>query len=73
MDFLHRPRAGDLGTAAAKLAGKDLATQLSDDLRRFKQQVETGEVVRSDGTPTGHLLTTYLKQRPAQPLEEAVR
>ena len=73
VDFLHRPRAGDLGAAAAKLAGKDLATQLSDDLRRFKQQVETGEVVRSDGTPTGHLLTTHLKQRPAQPLEEAVR
>ncbi|MFL5965739.1 MAG: hypothetical protein ACJ747_04225 [Gaiellaceae bacterium] len=73
VEFLQRPFAGDLGAAAAKLIGKDLATELSDDLRRFKQRVETGEVVRSDSTPTGHLLATHVKQRPAQPLEEAVR
>jgi uncharacterized membrane protein len=73
VEFLHRPRAGDLGAAAAKLTGKDLATELSDDLRRFKQQVETGQVVRSDSTPAGHLLAQHLKQRPAQPVEEAVR
>jgi len=37
------------------------------------QQVETGEVVRSDSTPAGHRLTQHLRQRAAQPLEEAVR
>jgi uncharacterized membrane protein len=73
VEFEHAPRAGDLGAAAQKLAGKDLATQLADDLRRFKQQTETGEVVRSDSTPDGHLLADHLKQRAAQPLEEAVR
>ena len=73
VEFLHRPRAGDLGAAMTKLTGNDLATQLSDDLRRFKQQIETGQVLRSDSTPAGHLLTAHLKQRPAQPLEEAVR
>jgi uncharacterized membrane protein len=56
-----------------KLSGKDLATQLADDLRRFKQLLETGEIVRSDATPAGHLLADHLKQRPAQPLEEAIR
>ena len=56
-----------------KLTGKDLATQLSDDLRRLKQQIETGQVVRSDGAPDGHLLADHLRQRAAQPLEEAVR
>jgi len=73
VEFLESPPAGDLGAAALKLAGKDLATQLSDDLRRFKQQVETGEVIRSDSTPTGHSLVGHLKQRPAQPVEEVAR
>jgi hypothetical protein len=75
VEFEHDPPAGDLGAAAEKLMGRDLATQLSDDLRRFKQHVETGEVVRSDATPDGHLLADHLRQRAAQPLEreEAVR
>jgi hypothetical protein len=69
VDFVHDPRAGDFGVAFEKLTGQDLATQLADDLRRFKAQVETGEVVRSDSTPDGHLLADHLKQRAAQPLE----
>jgi uncharacterized membrane protein len=73
VEFEHDPPAGDLGAAAQKLTGRDLATQLADDLRRFKQQVETGQVVRSEGTPDGHLLAGHLRQRAAQPLEEAIR
>jgi len=73
VDFEEAPPAGDLGAAALKLTGRDLATELSDDLRRFKQLVETGEIVRSDSTPEGHLLAGHVRQRPAQPLEEAVR
>ena len=73
VEFEFDPPAGDLGAAAQKLLGSDLATQLSDDLRRLKQRVETGQVVRSEGAPDGHLLAEHLKQRAAQPLEEAVR
>lgn len=73
VEFEWNPPAGDFGAAALKLTGRDLATQLSDDLRRFKQEVETGEVVRSDGTPDGHLLADHLRQRAARPVEEAVR
>ena len=73
VEFEHRPPAGDLGAAALKLTGRDLATQLADDLRRFKQQLETGEIVRSEAAPDGHLLSQHLKQRAAQPLAEAVR
>jgi hypothetical protein len=73
VEFINAPPAGDLGAAVLKLTGNDLATQLSDDLRRFKQLVETGEIVRSDSTPDGHLLAEHLRQRAAQPLEEAVR
>jgi hypothetical protein len=72
VEYDYDPPAGDLGAAVQKLSGKDLATQLSDDLRRFKQQVETGEVVRSDGAPHGHLLAEHLRQRAAQPAKEEV-
>jgi uncharacterized membrane protein len=72
VEFVQDPPAGDFGVAVQKLSGRDLATQLSDDLRRFKARVETGEVVRSDSTPDGHLLADHLKQRAAQPLEEEV-
>jgi hypothetical protein len=73
VEFVDAPPAGDLGAAVLKLSGRDLATELSGDLRRFKQLVETGEIVRSDSTPDGHLLAGHLEQRPAQPLEETVR
>lgn len=73
VELVVDPPAGDLGALARKLTGKDLATALGDDLRRFKQRIETGEVVRSDGSPAGHSLADHLKQRPAQPLEEARR
>ena len=70
VEFVHDPPGGDFGVAFEKATGRDLATQLADDLRRFKSRVETGEVVRSDSTPDGHLLADHLRQRAAQPLEE---
>jgi hypothetical protein len=73
VEFEDDPPAGEIGAVVKKLAGRDLATQLSDDLRRIKQQVETGQVVRSDGAPDGHLLFDHLRQRAAQPQKEAVR
>jgi uncharacterized membrane protein len=73
VEWVDEPTAGDLGSAARKLTGNDLATELADGLRRLKQRVETGEVVRSDSTPAGHLLANHIKQRPAQPLEEVTR
>lgn len=55
----------------AKLFGEEPQIQIKDDLRRFKQIAETGEVVRSEGTPEGQLGRRMPKQRPAQPLEES--
>jgi uncharacterized membrane protein len=69
----YRPPAGKLGLTIAKLFGEEPATQLADDLRRFKQVLETGEIVVSEGSPRGHELAQQLKQRPAQPIEEVAR
>jgi uncharacterized membrane protein len=56
-------RAGDL---IAKLFGEQPEQQVKDDLRRAKQVLETGEVVRSDGSPDGINARRQVRQRPAQ-------
>jgi len=62
---------GGLGGVLKKLSGGDALAKVKDDLRRFKQHVETGEIPRSDGTPEGERAERKLKQRPAQPLDES--
>jgi uncharacterized membrane protein len=59
------------GNPVKGLLGRPSLPKVKDELRRFKQQVETGEVPRSDGVPEGELAERKLKQRPAQPLEES--
>jgi uncharacterized membrane protein len=43
----YNPIAGKLGVAIAKLFGEEPEQQIGDDLRRFKQLMETGEIARS--------------------------
>jgi hypothetical protein len=62
---------GGLGGSVRKLTGSDPLAKVKDDLRRFKQRVETGEIPRSDGTPEGERAERKLKQRPAQPLDDS--
>ena len=70
VEMHYRPPAGAVGATIAKLLGEEPAIQCKDDLRRFKQIVETGEVVRSDGSPEGQLGRRQVKQRPAHPLPD---
>ena len=60
----YLPIGGVIGSTVAKLFGEEPEQQLDDDLRRFKQVLEVGEVVVSDATLLG---TGYFAQRPAQP------
>lgn len=50
----------------AKLFGEQPEQQVKDDLRRAKQILETGEVVRSEGSPEGIKAGRQIRQRPAQ-------
>jgi uncharacterized membrane protein len=59
---------GKAGELVARYLGEDPRQQLDDDLRRFKQMVETGEVVRSDGAPEGKRARHEFPQHPARPL-----
>jgi len=62
---------GTVGKAVAKYFGEEPHQQLDDDLRRLKQVLETGEVVRSDGAPWGKRARREFPQRPAQPLSDS--
>ena len=58
VDLSYRPPAGRVGRSVAWLFGSDPEAQVREDLRRFKQIVEAGEVTLSDGPALW---------RPAQP------
>jgi uncharacterized membrane protein len=53
VSLAYDPPAGAAGAKVAKLFGEEPSQQIRDDLRRFKQVMETGEVVLSDGSLGG--------------------
>jgi uncharacterized membrane protein len=69
VDLERDTPGGRIGEAVMKLVGSEPLAKVKDDLRRFKQHVETGEIARSEGTPEGERAERKLKQRPAQPLD----
>jgi len=71
VDLTYDIPGGAVGKAVAKYYGEEPHQQLDDDLRRLKQVLETGEVVRSDGAPWGKQARKEFPQRAAQPLADA--
>lgn len=49
----YDPPAGKLGALVARLFGENPEQQIDEDLRRFKQLMETGETAKTEGQPTG--------------------
>jgi len=69
VELAYKPPLGAIGATFAQLLGEEPAQQASDDLRRFKQIVETGRVPWSEATVEDR----KVKQHPAQPTEQAQR
>jgi uncharacterized membrane protein len=67
VELEYYPPGGRLGAAVARLFGEEPSQQLHDDLRRFKQVVETGEVLRSEGRLRGPGLFSKQAARPPEP------
>jgi uncharacterized membrane protein len=65
LEMDYAPPAGELGSLVARLFGQEPHQQVQADLRKLKQVLETGEVIRSSATLEG----TDLLQQPAQPVE----
>jgi uncharacterized membrane protein len=49
----YEPPAGKVGAAVAKLLGEDPSKQVEEDLRRFKQVMDSGDVVASSKSRAG--------------------
>jgi uncharacterized membrane protein len=52
VDLHYDPPGGKIGALFAKMFGEEPGGQIADDLRRFKQVMEIGEVTVSDSTVT---------------------
>jgi uncharacterized membrane protein len=67
VEMQYRPPMGTLGAAVAAWFGEDPDQTVKMDLRRFKQVMETGEVITTEGQPAGRPQSTWWKY------DEAVR
>ncbi|HEU4684891.1 MAG TPA: SRPBCC family protein [Nitrospira sp.] len=61
VEMRYRPPLGTLGAGLAAWFGKDPGQQVRMDLRRFKQVMETGEVITTQGQPAGRAQNTSWK------------
>jgi len=53
VELQYNPPAGTLGAVVAYLCGKEPGQQIQEDLYRLKALMETGEVITTDGQPSG--------------------
>jgi uncharacterized membrane protein len=63
VELRYQPPGGKIGALIAKLFGEEPKQQVKGDLRRFKQVMETGEIVHSDAS-------IHAGTHPAQPPED---
>lgn len=55
VELQYNPPAGVIGAVFAQLWGEEPSVQLEDDLHRFKQIMELGEIVTTEGQPSGRV------------------
>jgi uncharacterized membrane protein len=58
VEMRYSPPAGVVGATLAKLLGKDPGRQIKEDLRRFKQIMEAGEIITTEGQTAGRASST---------------
>jgi uncharacterized membrane protein len=51
----YNPPAGKVGIGIAYLLGAEPSQLIKEDLRRFKQIIETGEIATIEGQPSGRV------------------
>ena len=53
VEMSYEPPAGAIGLGVAKLLGQDPESRVREDLRRFKRIMETGDLITTQGQPSG--------------------
>jgi uncharacterized membrane protein len=66
----YRPPAGLAGVTLAKLFGRAADQQIHENLRRFKQLIEAGEILTTEGQPAGRARSTSWKYDRTMPRRE---
>jgi uncharacterized membrane protein len=66
IEMQYDPPGGNFGAAIAKLIGNDPATQIDEALRRLKQLLETGEILRTEGQPAADRSKAASRKQPAK-------
>ena len=57
VELQYNPPAGVLGALVAQLWGEEPGQQIEEDLHRFKQLMEAGEIPTTEGQPSGRATT----------------
>jgi uncharacterized membrane protein len=58
VEVRYSPPAGRVGATLAKLLGEGHEWRIKNDLRRFKQIMEAGEIITTEGQPAGRAEST---------------
>jgi len=58
VEMRYSPPAGRVGATVARLLGEGPELRIKDDLRRFKQIMEAGEIITTEGQPAGRANST---------------
>ena len=58
VEMAYDPPGGSFGAGIAKLFGRAPEQQIHEDLHRLKQLLETGEIVTTEGQPSGRASST---------------
>ena len=61
VEMQYSAPAGVVGTTVAKLFGRAPEQEVEEDLRRFKQVIETGEIITTEGQSAGRSSSTSWK------------
>ena len=61
VEINYRPPAGVLGATVAKIFGAEPKQRLHENLHRFRQLMETGEIITTEGQPAGRSQSTSWK------------
>lgn len=72
VELHYSPPGGAIGSAIAKLFGEEPEQQVWEDLHRFKQIMELGEITLSDGSPGGMVSAMHAGQplKPGEPIKD---
>lgn len=65
----YNPPAGKVGAVISSILGADVDTQVEQDLQRFKQVMEAGEALTTEGQPSGQGISC---DSPTQPFPGGV-